>query len=382
MQKPEKAPEPSMEEILASIRKIIAEEPIGSRPGPAPLPVSPEVRKGAPPGGPRERIEPSGFPAPRRDGEPHAHYSVEDALADLIDDVPARSSPASGRSAPDATPQASSTNPVPGSPAMPEPQRPSWLFARPSTVPAPSGAPAVVGGGTDSPQGRSLPPLDAAPPLSPQPSAATVPDRAGGTASKLERQADLGPVLPAAGQTKAPGTDGAGKPFGPRPLAGDTINRPNDRETAEAPAARSPKGEETRAPGGASSAATQSAAAPSIEPKSEIQRKAEPGPLPRNEAGPLPRKETSPLEDLAKGLAGARQDVIPARPAPQREASAPAPASVSAAAPVRSLEDTVADLLRPMLRDWLDANMPRIVEKALRVELAEGAKRPSTSDPA
>jgi cell pole-organizing protein PopZ len=49
---------------------------------------------------------------------------------------------------------------------------------------------------------------------------------------------------------------------------------------------------------------------------------------------------------------------------------------------VRSLEDTVADLLRPMLRDWLDANMPRIVEKALRVELAEGAKRPSSSDPA
>jgi cell pole-organizing protein PopZ len=42
--------------------------------------------------------------------------------------------------------------------------------------------------------------------------------------------------------------------------------------------------------------------------------------------------------------------------------------------PVRTLEDTVTDLLRPMLRQWLDANMPRIVEKALRVELAEGVK--------
>jgi cell pole-organizing protein PopZ len=46
----------------------------------------------------------------------------------------------------------------------------------------------------------------------------------------------------------------------------------------------------------------------------------------------------------------------------------------------RTLEDTVADLLRPMLRDWLDANMPRIVEKALRVELAANAQRSAKPD--
>ena len=41
----------------------------------------------------------------------------------------------------------------------------------------------------------------------------------------------------------------------------------------------------------------------------------------------------------------------------------------------RTLEDTVTDLLRPMLRDWLDANMPRIVEKALKDEsLLNGSK--------
>ncbi len=34
----------------------------------------------------------------------------------------------------------------------------------------------------------------------------------------------------------------------------------------------------------------------------------------------------------------------------------------------------VAELLRPMLREWLEANMPRMVEKALRIELAEGLK--------
>jgi cell pole-organizing protein PopZ len=42
---------------------------------------------------------------------------------------------------------------------------------------------------------------------------------------------------------------------------------------------------------------------------------------------------------------------------------------------VRTLEDTVADLLRPMLKQWLDTNMPRIVEKALRVELAHKAEK-------
>jgi cell pole-organizing protein PopZ len=37
----------------------------------------------------------------------------------------------------------------------------------------------------------------------------------------------------------------------------------------------------------------------------------------------------------------------------------------------RSMEETVAELLRPMLRSWLAENMPNIVERALRRELAE-----------
>lgn len=38
---------------------------------------------------------------------------------------------------------------------------------------------------------------------------------------------------------------------------------------------------------------------------------------------------------------------------------------------VRSMEDTVADLLRPMLRSWLQENMPKIVERALLREMNE-----------
>jgi len=42
---------------------------------------------------------------------------------------------------------------------------------------------------------------------------------------------------------------------------------------------------------------------------------------------------------------------------------------------VRTLEDTVSELLRPLLREWLENNMPRIVEKALRLEMADSVKK-------
>jgi cell pole-organizing protein PopZ len=46
-------------------------------------------------------------------------------------------------------------------------------------------------------------------------------------------------------------------------------------------------------------------------------------------------------------------------------------AGLSAPAPI---EDSTADLLRPMLRQWLAENMPRMVEKALHIEVAESVK--------
>jgi cell pole-organizing protein PopZ len=41
----------------------------------------------------------------------------------------------------------------------------------------------------------------------------------------------------------------------------------------------------------------------------------------------------------------------------------------------RSLEDTVKDMLRPMLRQWLNENMPRIVEKVAREEMLSRTDR-------
>ncbi len=42
---------------------------------------------------------------------------------------------------------------------------------------------------------------------------------------------------------------------------------------------------------------------------------------------------------------------------------------------VRTLEDAVADMLKPLLQQWLADNMPRIIEKALRVEAASAVKK-------
>ena len=41
----------------------------------------------------------------------------------------------------------------------------------------------------------------------------------------------------------------------------------------------------------------------------------------------------------------------------------------------RTLEEIVADLLRPLLRSWLDENLPRLVQPGLRGEIARALLR-------
>lgn len=41
----------------------------------------------------------------------------------------------------------------------------------------------------------------------------------------------------------------------------------------------------------------------------------------------------------------------------------------------RTLEEIVSDLLRPLLRSWLDENLPRLVEPGLRSEIARALLR-------
>jgi cell pole-organizing protein PopZ len=53
----------------------------------------------------------------------------------------------------------------------------------------------------------------------------------------------------------------------------------------------------------------------------------------------------------------------------------PAANSYESHPPVRTLEDAVAEMLKPLLQQWIADNMPRIIEKALRVEAASTVKR-------
>lgn len=103
------------------------------------------------------------------------------------------------------------------------------------------------------------------------------------------------------------------------------------------------------------------------------------------------------LDALAAGLAASNAQVTPAStpqvggtpavqsPAPVEAVVQAAPPAQQAASPVaaqsRTLEDMVADMVKPMLQKWLTDNMPRIIEKALRSEAGQpggGGKPPGT----
>jgi cell pole-organizing protein PopZ len=96
------------------------------------------------------------------------------------------------------------------------------------------------------------------------------------------------------------------------------------------------------------------------------------------------------FDALAQGLAGSSRpeprrpyDYHPVAPSPSHTALVAQPLlpAVQDYHPqvVRTLEDAVADMLKPMLQKWLADNMPRIIERALRVEAASGMKPPGTS---
>ena len=390
MQKPDKAPEPSMEEILASIRKIIAEEPIGTRPGPAvgSAPRLPEPESlPAPPAAstPATRTENPGFTLPDRD-EPRFDgppYSVEDALADLIDDSPLnRIRPAAMRDDPVPKPNMRATPS-----AEEENERAAWPFGRPGAAPtrAPTEAAGPAARGADG-----MPSLGEG---ARQPSAGTPSaEPAAAKGFPTQKSTSSGEFFERAREALRPAFgESAPLPTGQQP----DLARPAAARAPAAPAAP------VTAP---------------VAPRAEAPSVGAPQPAMRSpetvrDAGPaLPvgvsKDAVAAPASVAKALAPdeARAPAVESKPAliPKRPDSAPQgaaaplpvsePAKVQAtpvsqpAAPaspsgVRTLEDTVADLLRPMLREWLDANMPRIVEKALRGELAAGVKRPGSAEP-
>jgi cell pole-organizing protein PopZ len=106
-------------------------------------------------------------------------------------------------------------------------------------------------------------------------------------------------------------------------------------------------------------------------PAAPLVKRAAPPPEPAFETKPVavPEPPTPPPGDrLMSGAAAAASIAAmsqltapPARPAPI--------GAVALGDAGRTLEDLVRELLRPMLKDWLDAQLPKIVERLVQEEI-------------
>ncbi|MEP9353353.1 DUF2497 domain-containing protein [Xanthobacter sp. KR7-65] len=122
--------------------------------------------------------------------------------------------------------------------------------------------------------------------------------------------------------------------------------------------------------------------------ESAPQRRAAPAAAPR-EAAPPPRPQARPpARDWdASDAAASTERPASAEATRRRDLLSPtADAAVDAAfrslgdvllpQKDRTVEDLVKEILRPMLKDWLDANLPTIVEALVRAEIERVARRP------
>jgi cell pole-organizing protein PopZ len=125
------------------------------------------------------------------------------------------------------------------------------------------------------------------------------------------------------------------------------------------------------------------AAAPAA-PAEETEAVAEP-PLPT--PPPVKAAAKAPAPAPAPSVAAARADGLISSETAQATAAALANLAASVShdadagmqialgAPGRTLEDIVKDLLRPMIQNWLDANLPAITERLVRREIQRIANR-------
>ena len=364
----------NLDEILASIRKTLADETTQPQPNPPPS-------KGS--------ADPNPPASVNQNGSKVATAKVDEDLADLLAGGLGSSAPPS---APRETAQATggdpndplwflrpngvreqASTPPPGGPTAPVLDAP----AGPDRSPERSNlAPLFVadgdgeGGGVHAPanglasgpgQGKaaSLPDPQAidskASDQSPVQEATTRLENAGpAAAASLPSQVA---AAARAATAKAPVDAGPAlakpEPVKPGPASGPTVASPAPAAAPPKPAAR----QEQPAPVGSRSAR---AAAPEGSPAASARLQAGAGASPIvHSAAATPR--ASVLNGVTSGLPQA------AAPAAPREAAS---ASAVPAAQTQALEQIIEQLLEPLLRRWVEANLPRLVDAAIRLELA------------
>lgn len=442
MSKADKAGEPSMDEILASIRKIIAEEPVGARK--AALPAQPAVATTS---------------ASRTDAAPKV--TLDDVLG-LADGAPRAQAATGGDAKPPSDvpswlfPSPARAAPAPEKPAaVREPSKPFFPAPGPSGAATTHGAegdlgaivprraeeagdlrsgaaterrpqsgqsgrvpewlarPGAVGGQAMS---QPLPPpaeptrvtqrdtlaSAAATPVSPEPALARGNDLSG--FAETVRSASMptmatDPVAkpavtakaPAAseasqGETKPDAVDALGSsPANAAPVSAERLERAalatesEKKASAAVSATAAPEAAAAAAvatsPIASSAASTPKTTHPNGGADRIIAPQATSIPVAQPVAAPATAKKDKPITVVDTPVPVAKPAVLAERPKAAKPAvAADLVPTMPQAAGVRTLEDTVVDLLRPMIRQWLDDNMPRMVEKALRIELAQSVK--------
>ncbi|WP_333795242.1 DUF2497 domain-containing protein [Hyphomicrobium sp.] len=452
MNKPDKPGEPTMEEILASIRQIIADDPPidGPQPNIEANPLVPQARDDDA-GDRLSEVLRSGPLPPTSPLGSKRPLSFDKDLADMFDEQEAGGESTSLAPKPDLRMPAGLSHPMTPKPFVPSPKADS---TRPLADGAAAALPPQLAAdepfspppffGASEPEAAAAPAetplrgLGAFPPLRksgfypPQPGANEASPRrdaqtGGASLPRLQPEAadaeDKGATrLPASALPRAagPGASGAGtSPYGkaaPAPamtspadrehsVPGSSL-RPDDRDAAPmanpapAPAPFSPPRPKPAFTSVSDSVPSPKLAAPAPEIKAPVTPATSEASSPSSTASdPTSMAGHQALDALAQGLAAsaaasvAGAAAIPLTPvaepkqstpapepstlpaattAPQPAAPAPAPAMATASPPAaRTLEDVVADMLKPILQQWVDENMPRIVERALRNEVGK-----------
>ena len=449
----EKASEPTMDEILASIRKIIAEEPAGSQAGGDQAGIDPKLptprasiddilgladsptlvrderssnkvdasKKAAELPGPAvpsngadrgEASKPAAEPAraafPAPSGQKGTEGGAAGAGAPGLDlkAGPSRS-PDFGAIVPTKAPPSTSETddadrrPIAG-------RLPDWLSRSGTSAPAASQSAPVT---AESRPGAARETTNPAKPIpaqvstpvaagfpvppraSPAPQAQTAPGGGTNTSASAPGASAAGASAPAAAGKAAAATGGAPAEAN----KGQGANGGGGAAVGGAVSSTVPQ-----KPGGLATGSPVPAGAPGNQVKATPNAPTGPGADGHRGAGQRPVPPTSSGNPIAAGApphaarpaaappAGAMDRQSAAVPVPVSEEASPVPKPavidkskairpatpndlVPTASPIggiRTLDDTIVDLLRPMIRQWLDDNMPRMVEKALRIEMA------------
>jgi cell pole-organizing protein PopZ len=109
---------------------------------------------------------------------------------------------------------------------------------------------------------------------------------------------------------------------------------------------------------------------PEPEPELELEPDPEPEPVPEPAPAAVEQEDVLELTDRIEPL----QDIEPALVSDPTAAAAAAAfghlsASILMPHDLRTLEDVVRELLRPLLKQWLDDNLPDIVEAQVQAEI-------------